>query len=163
MARHKATVHSYCQICQLLVSRKRHHCFQSLVSPQNCPTLSPSQDDQYLLIYIPVLIRKKIYKKLEADVAVWPLNDIGGKRAEQSFLDDVKSNLKKSCLACCVSEFIELDETERHSCTEPNRKEFVEALSTSLCTEQPSEVTILNIYQTIFGRSPDFIEPSCDT
>ncbi len=158
MARHRKGVHSYCQVCKLLVSRKRHHCFQSL----DGPALSPLLDDQFLLIYVPVLIRKKMYKKLEADIAVWPLNDIGGKESEQSFLDNVKCNLRKSCLACCVSEFIEVNETDHHSCTDPNRIEFIGALSNSLRTEQPSEDTIINIYQTIFGRHggpPDFIEP----
>ena len=155
IASHKTQTHSYCQVCKLLVSRKRHSCFRGL----KYPTLSPKQDDQFLLVYIPVLIRRKMYKKLESDIAVWPLNDIGGKQSEQAFLDEVKSNLKKTCLTCCLSEFIDVTNTDQHSCDAPNRPEFVAALSMALGTDHPSEDTINDIYQTIFGHIPNFIEP----
>ena len=149
ISRHKWSLHSYCQVCKLLVSRKRHRCFKSGAVPLNSPPTAPKDDDQYLLVYVPVLIRKQLCKKLQADGSVWPLYNIEG---NDDLAEKVKDTLKKDCFTCCVSEFLDVPD-DRHPCTNPNREEFVTALQQ--CTEDISDQRITDVYRSIFGGSPN--------
>ena len=139
IARHKRCMHSYCLDCKILVSRKRHHCFKSVGQAP------PKEEEQYLLAYVPILIHKQLYKKLEVDNSVWPLHDFG---KNEDLADKVKTVLKRDCFTCCVSEFMDVPD-DRHSCTDPNRDEFVTALRQ--CTDNTTDQIINDVYRAAFG------------
>ncbi len=145
VARHKRLMHTYCMECKKLVSRKRHDCFISDgVAPKIVP-YPPNDEDQFLLVHVPVLIRKQLYKKLDSDGSVWPLYDLGEK---EELADKVKKNLTNNCITCTVSEYIDIPD-DRHSCTDPNREEFVKALSQF--TDKISDSLINDVYRAAFG------------
>ena len=146
ISRHKRSVHSYCQSCKLLVSKKRHPCFRSGTIPIDCPPTPPKDKDQFVLVYVPVLIQKQLCEKLKADGSVWPQYDV---EVKESLSEKVKAILKKDCLTCSLSEFIDVPD-DRHSCTNPNREEFVSALRQ--CTDDLSDQTITNVYESAFGE-----------
>ena len=147
IARHKLCLHSYCVECKLLVSRKRHRCFKGVGLKQNfAPTIPPNQDDQFLLVHIPVLIGLKLYKQLDAYGSVWPVYDIQG---DKRLVDQTKKVLAQNCITCSVSEFIDVP-NDRHSCINPNYEEFVSALRQ--CTDNVSEQVVNDVYKKAFGR-----------
>ncbi len=140
IARHKRCMHSYCRDCRLLVSKKRHRCFLNF-----SPIPPPKEEDQYLLVHIPVLIRKQLYDKLDANGSLWPVYNVS---RSEDLSEKVKKVLRRECITCCVSEFVDIPE-DRHSCVDPNQEEFVAALRQ--CTDDISEQTIYDVYRTTFG------------
>ena len=147
IARHKRCMHSYCVDCKLLVSRKSHHCFKGVrPNPNFAPSVPPNQDDQFLLVHIPVLIRLKLYKQLDADGSVWPVYNI---HENEQLADQTKQVLTQNCITCSVSEFIDVP-NDRHSCTNPNYEEFVSALRQ--CTDNVSEQVVNDVYRKAFRR-----------
>ena len=149
IARHKKALHAYCPDCKLLVTRKSHSCFKSARTISNYVPPPPNEDEQFLLIHVPVLIRKPLYKKLESGGSFWPLYDI--EEEGEALAAKVKNDLKEECFTCSVSEFIDVPD-DRHSCTNPNREEVVNALRR--CKDfVPTDKVINDVYQKIFGRA----------
>ena len=147
IARHKRHMHCYCLDCSQLVSRKRHHCFKTAGTGANIAAYPPNDEDQFLLVHVPVLIRKSLYRKLELDGSAWPLFNV-----DQDLGEKVKKILKEGCLTCDLSEYLDITD-DHHSCKNPTREEFVAALNQ--CSENITEDSINNVYRAAFGRSPD--------
>ena len=153
ISRHRRGMHAYCSECKILVSKKRHPCFKPQHQKREFPTLAPKPEEQFVLIHVPLLIRKSLYKKLESDIALWPLDsDSNGKK----LIADIKNNLEKDCVACELCQFFDLPKgVEDHSCRNPSREQFLSALKNSGGEETDVESVDL-IYKTMFGDGREF-------
>lgn len=154
ISRHRRCMHIYCPDCKILVSKKRHPCFKKKGGPPGeLAQLASKPDDQFLLIHVPVLIKQSLYKKLESDIALWPLYK---NEEEEELYKKVRDNLKKNCPSCDLCQYFDLPEgSEFHSCKEPSREDIVSALKEANENKEPTEESIEKAYNKIFGNGTD--------